>query len=155
MASRLAAAGHNFFGEELSDALATLSREQRASYILMQRILPRRSTAVLVRDGATVVGGAASELGVYSALLTDRKGRVVLNRAASASRARASTPPLMDPLMDTAHARRRLTSTHTGTRRTSMGTDTRTTVAGRWSAVRTYWTRIIMVTAPSRQRYCV
>ena len=74
--------GHNFFGDELSAALRTLSREQRSAYILMQRILPRRTPAVLVRDGQVTVGPALSELGVYSTLLTSKSGAILRNAAA-------------------------------------------------------------------------
>jgi glutathione synthetase len=74
--------GYNFFGEELVNALSTLSREQRSAYILMQRILPRRAPAVLVRGGVARAGAAVSELGVYSTLLTSKGGAVVRNRQA-------------------------------------------------------------------------
>lgn len=74
--------GHNFFGAELASALGSLSREERSSYILMQRIRSRPRPAVLVRGGAPRVGLAESELGVYSTLLTSRSGRVLLNQPA-------------------------------------------------------------------------
>ena len=74
--------GHNFFGDELAQSLRELSREQRSAYILMQRIMPRRTPAVLVRGGAPLIGPAVSELGVYSTLLTARAGKVLLNEAA-------------------------------------------------------------------------
>ena len=74
--------GHNFFGDELKSALASLSREQRSAFILMQRVLPKRQQAVLVRGGQPLVGPAVSELGVYSALLTSKSGALVLNKAA-------------------------------------------------------------------------
>ena len=74
--------GHNLFGAELASALSTLSREQRSAFILMQRILPKRAPAVLVRDGHLTVGQAVSELGVYSTLLTGRGGKILRNAAA-------------------------------------------------------------------------
>ena len=74
--------GHNYFGDELKQALGQLSRAERAAFILMQRIRPRRQPAVLVRDGEATVGPAASELGVYSTLLTSGPGSVLLNQAA-------------------------------------------------------------------------
>ena len=74
--------GHNYFGAELADALGTLSREQRSAFILMQRIMPRKAPAVLVRNGRPTIGHAVSELGVYSTLLTSGSGRVVLNEPA-------------------------------------------------------------------------
>lgn len=74
--------GHNYYGDELANALRTLSPEQRASFILMQRLWPRKAPAVLVRGGATTIGPAVSELGVYSTLLVGRSGRVVLNEEA-------------------------------------------------------------------------
>ena len=48
----------------------------------MQRILPKRAPAVLVRDGHLTVGQAVSELGVYSTLLTGRGGKILRNAAA-------------------------------------------------------------------------
>ena len=74
--------GHNYFGDELSTALGSLSRSERASFILMQRIRPRHQPAALVRDGVATIGPAVSELGVYSALLTSGPGLVVTNKAA-------------------------------------------------------------------------
>ena len=74
--------GHNLFGAELSAALQSLSREERSAFILMQRILPRRRSAILVRDGETTVGPAVSELGIYSTLLTGKGGDILRNQAA-------------------------------------------------------------------------
>ena len=73
---------HNLFGTELASALSTLSREQRAAYILMQRILPRRVHSVLVHNGKPSIGPASSELGIFSTLLTSSPGKVLLNKAA-------------------------------------------------------------------------
>jgi len=44
--------GNNLYGEELRDALRTMSRQERASYILMQRIVPPTHPVPLMRDGA-------------------------------------------------------------------------------------------------------
>lgn len=71
-----------FFGNELRDALRSMSQPQRAGFVLMQRILPRPQPSVLVRSGAPRVGPAVSKLGVYTTYLRAPSGRVLLNRAA-------------------------------------------------------------------------
>ena len=43
--------GNNFYGPDVAEALRTMSLEEQASYILMERILPPSSQADLVRDG--------------------------------------------------------------------------------------------------------
>ena len=74
--------GHNFFGQELADALKSLSREQRAAFTLMQRIFPRAQESVLVRRGRPTAGPALSELGLYSTFVRAPSGRVLLNSPA-------------------------------------------------------------------------
>mmetsp|Transcript_5927 Transcript_5927/g.21662 ORF Transcript_5927/g.21662 Transcript_5927/m.21662 type:complete len:541 (+) Transcript_5927:1-1623(+) len=66
--------GNNLYGEELRDALQRLqsgSVQDRAAYILMQRIFPPSNPAVLVRNGEWSVEETLSELGVYSIFLSD------------------------------------------------------------------------------------
>ena len=43
--------GNNFYGPDVAEALRTMSLDEQASYILMERILPPSSQADLVRDG--------------------------------------------------------------------------------------------------------
>ena len=74
--------GNNLFGEELASALSTMSRAQKAAYVLMQRIEPRPEDAILIRSGQLYRGSAISELGVYSTYLRSASGRVVLDSAA-------------------------------------------------------------------------
>ena len=89
--------GHNLFGAELASALSTLSREQRSAFILMQRILPKRAPAVLVRDGHLTVGQAVSELGVYSTLLTGRGGKILRNAGIAAVAVYLAADALLSP----------------------------------------------------------
>mmetsp|Transcript_42857 Transcript_42857/g.89523 ORF Transcript_42857/g.89523 Transcript_42857/m.89523 type:complete len:347 (+) Transcript_42857:344-1384(+) len=74
--------GNNLFGQDLAKALSDMSRSQRSAYILMQRIFPRASPALLVRNGEIHRGEAVSELGVYSTFLRTHSGRVVLDQVA-------------------------------------------------------------------------
>uniref|UniRef100_A0A7S1RY77 Glutathione synthetase n=1 Tax=Alexandrium catenella TaxID=2925 RepID=A0A7S1RY77_ALECA len=68
--------GNNFYGQDLAAKLKELSSEERAAYILMQRILPRRQTSVMTRGGQAIVEPGLSEFGFYSVFLGD--GRRVL-----------------------------------------------------------------------------
>lgn len=43
--------GNNFYGPDVANALRTMSVDEQAAYILMERILPPSSDADLVRDG--------------------------------------------------------------------------------------------------------
>ena len=84
--------GHNFFGQELADALKSLAREQRAAFTLMQRIFPRAQESVLVRRGRPTAGPALSELGLYSTFVRAPSGpRVALISPPATSCAPSST----------------------------------------------------------------
>ena len=61
--------GNNLYGDDLKRALETLSPQDRAAFILMDRINPPMKTATLVRDGEPVVGDCVCELGVYGTIL--------------------------------------------------------------------------------------
>ena len=74
--------GHNLFGDELAKTLGSLSRPQRASFILMQRLRPPAYPAVLVREGQLLRGEAVSELGVYSTYVRAANGKVLVDGAA-------------------------------------------------------------------------
>ncbi len=50
--------------------------------IVLQRIFPPNQSSDLVRRGAVVHAATVSEFGVYSVLLTDASGEVVMNKAA-------------------------------------------------------------------------
>mmetsp|Transcript_7340 Transcript_7340/g.16419 ORF Transcript_7340/g.16419 Transcript_7340/m.16419 type:complete len:129 (+) Transcript_7340:1003-1389(+) len=74
--------GNNIYGDDIVEAMQTLSREQRSAFILMQRIFPKKELSVLVRGGSSGVGLAVHELGVYSSLLVSEKKEIVLNKVA-------------------------------------------------------------------------
>lgn len=61
--------GNNFFGSDVVTALTTWPKEQLGSYILMERIHPETSVAVMVREGEAVATPALCEFGVYTGVL--------------------------------------------------------------------------------------
>lgn len=71
--------GNNLYGDELREALRTMSAQERASYILMQRIVPPTHAVPLMRDGALDGGACISELGIYGVFLGDGR-QVLLNK---------------------------------------------------------------------------
>jgi len=73
--------GNNLYGAELADALTTMSKEERASFILMERIRPPSHPMPLMREGLLDGGGATCELGVYGVILSDGN-KVLANRTA-------------------------------------------------------------------------
>lgn len=70
--------GHNLYGAELVEALDRLTPEERAAYILMEKICPPPFESHFVRDGQVVRGAAVFELGVYGVFLGDGECRRVL-----------------------------------------------------------------------------
>lgn len=74
--------GHNLYGAELVEALVRLAPEERAAYILMEKIRPPPFDSHFVRDGQVLHGAAAFELGVYGVFLGDGEcQRVLLNES--------------------------------------------------------------------------
>ncbi|KAL8166393.1 hypothetical protein V2J09_007892 [Rumex salicifolius] len=74
--------GNNVYGDEVKEALLRIQKEgsdEDAAYILMQRIFPTVSPAILVRDGLCHKDHAISELGVYGTYLRNKEG-VILNQ---------------------------------------------------------------------------
>ena len=62
--------GNNLFGEEMVSALNTMGGEERASYILMERIQPPVFRQTLIKGGEVVFeGDCICELGIFSASL--------------------------------------------------------------------------------------
>jgi len=64
--------GNNIYGDELRETLLKLQEagsEEDAAYILMQRIFPATSPAILVRDGNWDKGHVISEAGVFGTYL--------------------------------------------------------------------------------------
>ena len=64
--------GNNIYGANVRTALETMTSDQLAAHILMERIFPPKDNAVLVRAGHEPrVCAAVSELGVYSVFLKE------------------------------------------------------------------------------------
>eukprot|EP01038_Epipyxis_sp_PR26KG_P013036 gene13036-17472_t len=63
--------GNNFYGQEMIDALQTLSEKELAAFILMERIMPPSQPAVMIRDGqALPVIECLCELGIFGAYIS-------------------------------------------------------------------------------------
>lgn len=63
--------GNNFYGKHVRTKLAELHDEERAAYILMERIFPAEQDAILVRDGKAVCGRCVLELGIFGVILNN------------------------------------------------------------------------------------
>ncbi|GJN13438.1 hypothetical protein PR202_gb00141 [Eleusine coracana subsp. coracana] len=64
--------GNNIYGDDLRKTLIRLhkdGRDERAAYILMQRIFPPASPCYLVREGTCTRHNAVSEFGIFGAYL--------------------------------------------------------------------------------------
>ncbi|KAL0340667.1 UNVERIFIED_CONTAM: Glutathione synthetase, chloroplastic [Sesamum radiatum] len=73
--------GNNIYGDDVSLALQRLEKEgmeEDAAYILMQRIFPTISPAILIREGVSHKEHVISELGVYATYLRN-KTNVIMN----------------------------------------------------------------------------
>lgn len=73
--------GNNIYGDDVKETLLRLHRagnQEDAAYILMQRIFPAVSPAILMRDGVSHRDQTISELGVYGAYLRN-KTKVIMN----------------------------------------------------------------------------
>lgn len=58
--------GNNLYGEKLQHALTTMSAQERAAHILMQRIKPQPYEAYVYRRGESSLVQAICELGIFS-----------------------------------------------------------------------------------------
>lgn len=81
--------GNNFYGQDVATKLKELTPEERAAYILMQRILPSRQTSVMTRGGAAIVEPGLSEFGFYSVFLGDGKRALLSQHAGHLVRTKA------------------------------------------------------------------
>ncbi|KAL3516153.1 hypothetical protein ACH5RR_023055 [Cinchona calisaya] len=73
--------GNNIYGDNVKETLLRLQQagnEEDAAYILMQRIFPSLTPAILMRDGVSHKDQTISELGVYAAYLRN-KTKVIMN----------------------------------------------------------------------------
>ncbi|KAJ8572935.1 hypothetical protein K7X08_009446 [Anisodus acutangulus] len=76
--------GNNIYGEDVKKALLKLQKEgtgSDAAYILMQRIFPKISCSILMREGIPHKEQTISELGVYGSYLRN-KNEVLINQQA-------------------------------------------------------------------------
>lgn len=73
--------GNNIYGDDVRETLLRIEKEgsdENAAYILMQRIFPTLSPAILIRQGISRKDHVISELGVYAAYLRN-KTKVIIN----------------------------------------------------------------------------
>ncbi|KAG5087133.1 hypothetical protein JHK82_054530 [Glycine max] len=73
--------GNNIYGDELRETLLKLQEagsQEDAAYILMQRIFPATSPAILVRDGNWDTGHVISEAGIFGTYLRN-KDKIIIN----------------------------------------------------------------------------
>eukprot|EP00177_Eucheuma_denticulatum_P001529 GFKZ01002740.1.p1 GENE.GFKZ01002740.1~~GFKZ01002740.1.p1 ORF type:complete len:517 (+),score=75.50 GFKZ01002740.1:132-1553(+) len=70
--------GNNLYSMELKQALETMSEDERAAYVLMERIRPVVVSNVLIRGGKFSVTDIVSEFGVYGVHIT-KDGEEVAN----------------------------------------------------------------------------
>lgn len=76
--------GNNIYGEDVREALLKLQKEgtgSDAAYILMQRIFPKISHSILMREGIPHKEQTISELGIYGSYLRN-KTEVLINQQA-------------------------------------------------------------------------
>ncbi|MCD7472416.1 Glutathione synthetase [Datura stramonium] len=76
--------GNNIYGEDVREALLKLQKEgtgSDAAYILMQRIFPKISHSILMREGIPHKEQTISELGIYGTYLRN-KTQVLINQQA-------------------------------------------------------------------------
>ncbi|XP_042518439.1 glutathione synthetase, chloroplastic-like [Macadamia integrifolia] len=73
--------GNNIYGDDVRETLLKLEKErseERAAYILMQRIFPFTAPACLVRDGSCHQVNSVSEVGIFGAYLRNKE-KVIMN----------------------------------------------------------------------------
>ncbi|CAL0311241.1 unnamed protein product [Lupinus luteus] len=73
--------GNNIYGDAVRETLQKMQKagsQEDAAYILMQRIFPNISAAIMLRNGSLHKENAVSELGIFGAYLRS-KDKVILN----------------------------------------------------------------------------
>ncbi|OQS05721.1 hypothetical protein THRCLA_02184 [Thraustotheca clavata] len=70
--------GNNYYGNDVVDKMKSMSPTELESYILMDRIVPQETPAVLVRNGQAISGATISELGMFCVSLFDN-GKSIFN----------------------------------------------------------------------------
>ena len=70
--------GNNIYGKSIPQFMASLSRENRAAFILMKLIKPRiRQNTQFLKNGKVIVEDGVCELGIYGAYLRLGKDDVI------------------------------------------------------------------------------
>ncbi|XP_051121389.1 glutathione synthetase, chloroplastic isoform X2 [Andrographis paniculata] len=87
--------GNNIYGDDVRVALQKMtkegSEEEDAAYILMQRIFPTISPAILMRQGISHNEHVVSELGIYSTYLRNKTKVIVNNQSGYLMRTKVSS----------------------------------------------------------------
>ncbi|KAK7258823.1 hypothetical protein RIF29_24410 [Crotalaria pallida] len=76
--------GNNIYGDAVRETLQKLEKagsQEDAAYILMQKLFPKISAAILLRDGSMHKENAISELGIYGAYLRNKDTVIVNNQS--------------------------------------------------------------------------
>jgi len=63
--------GNNIYGNDIVNALSTMSDQEIAAYIIMERIKPPSQNAILIRNGTIFETSCHCELGIYGIFLGD------------------------------------------------------------------------------------
>ncbi|PNY15793.1 glutathione synthetase chloroplastic-like [Trifolium pratense] len=86
--------GNNIYGDAVRDTLIKLQKlgsQEDAAYILMQRIFPTASAAVLMRNGCWHKDRAISELGIFGTYLRNKDTVIVNNQSGYLMRTKISS----------------------------------------------------------------
>ncbi|KAG6402182.1 hypothetical protein SASPL_139057 [Salvia splendens] len=86
--------GNNIYGDDVRVALQEMQKkgtEEDAAYILMQRIFPATSPAILMREGISHKEQVLSELGVYGTYLRNKEKVIMNNHSGYLMRTKVSS----------------------------------------------------------------
>ncbi|GAU11551.1 hypothetical protein TSUD_345420 [Trifolium subterraneum] len=86
--------GNNIYGDAVRDSLIKLQKlgsQEDAAYILMQRIFPSASAAVLMRNGSWHKDRAISELGIFGTYLRNKDSVIINNQSGYLMRTKISS----------------------------------------------------------------
>lgn len=73
--------GNNIYDEDIVVSLDRLTREERSTYILMEKIRAPRFRTILIREGQSLEEDVISELGIFGVYLAHEE-ETILNQAA-------------------------------------------------------------------------
>ena len=63
--------GNNLYGNDIVNAFSTMSDQEIAAYIIMERIQPPSQSAILIRNGTIIEASCHCELGIYGIFIGD------------------------------------------------------------------------------------